>query len=220
MIEGQRELDGSVVIEVPDGDPDEREPLTLDRAASRPESSARTVARIVWVCAVASGRVCDRVAREKSPNRNRSTTVRPTRPAARIRRVTRSTSPTITASIASADFGAPAERALRADRTPATADLHGPGIAVVGEGVQVPPGCSTEDRDQHGLGELSNLADRCDPALVQLGRRHRPNTPQPFNRKRMQKRELPAQEARPAGRRAWPRRSPPWPETWSSPHPR
>ena len=46
--------------------------------------------------------VCDRVARVKSSNRNRSTTVRPTRPAARIRRVTRSTSPTSAASMASA----------------------------------------------------------------------------------------------------------------------
>ena len=48
--------------------------------------------------------VRDRVARVKSPKRNRSTTVRPTRPAMRIRRVTRSTSETRTASTASGVF--------------------------------------------------------------------------------------------------------------------
>ena len=57
--------------------------------------------RTVSVWAVARGSVCDRVARVKSSKRNRSTTVRPTRPAARKRRVTRSTSPTTTASRAS-----------------------------------------------------------------------------------------------------------------------
>ena len=55
-------------------------------------SSSRAVASIVWVWAVASGSVCDRVAREKSPKRRRSTTVRQTRSAARIRRARRSTS--------------------------------------------------------------------------------------------------------------------------------
>ena len=42
-------------------------------------SSALATMRIVWVCAVASDSVCDRVAREKSSNRSRSTTVRHTR---------------------------------------------------------------------------------------------------------------------------------------------
>ena len=49
--------------------------------------------------------VRDRVAREKSPKRNRSTTVRPTLPAARIRRVTRSTRATSVASRAAGDLG-------------------------------------------------------------------------------------------------------------------
>ena len=68
-------------------------------------SSARAVSRTVWVCDVAWGSVCDRVAREKSSKRSRSTTVRPTRPAARIRRVTRSTRATREASMTSCDFG-------------------------------------------------------------------------------------------------------------------
>ena len=47
----------------------------------------------------------ERVARSKSSKRSRSTIVRPTRPAVRIRRVTRSTSPTTTVSMSSSDRG-------------------------------------------------------------------------------------------------------------------
>jgi hypothetical protein len=67
--------------------------------------SCRVVSRIVPVWAVARGSVCERVAREKSSKRRRSTTVRPMQPAARIRRVTRSTRVIATASIASGDLG-------------------------------------------------------------------------------------------------------------------
>ena len=70
--------------------------------------------------AVARGRVCERVAREKSSKRSRRTTVRPTRRAVRIRRVTRSTSVTRAVSMAAADVGerpsarcAPIERRRR-----------------------------------------------------------------------------------------------------------
>jgi hypothetical protein len=69
-------------------------------------SSPLAVARIVWVCAVASDSVCERVAREKSSKRNRSTIVRQTRRAARSRRASRSTSAMTTASSASGDLGA------------------------------------------------------------------------------------------------------------------
>ena len=55
-------------------------------------SSPLAVARIVWVWAVASDKVCERVAREKSSKRSRSVTVRQTRRAARSRRPRRSTS--------------------------------------------------------------------------------------------------------------------------------
>ena len=65
--------------------------------------SARAVTRIACVLAVANGSVCERVARSKSPKRRRSTTVRPTRRAARRRRVIRSTIPTSVASTVSAE---------------------------------------------------------------------------------------------------------------------
>ena len=48
------------------------------------------MSRIVGVCAVASDRVCERVAREKSSNRSRSVIVRDTRWAFRNLRATRS----------------------------------------------------------------------------------------------------------------------------------
>ena len=67
--------------------------------------SPLAVARIGVVCEVASGSVCERVAREKSPKRSRSTTVRHTRRAARSLRPSRSTSPTRIASRSSADRG-------------------------------------------------------------------------------------------------------------------
>ena len=68
-------------------------------------SRSRAVARIGCVWAVERDIVCERVAREKSSKRRRSTTVRPTLRAARMRRVTRSTIATSVASIASGDFG-------------------------------------------------------------------------------------------------------------------
>ena len=103
--------------------------------------------RIVWVCAVASGSVCERVARVKSAKRSRSTTVRPTRPAAahpaghpvdRGRPGSRRAPP--------AARGRRPERPLRADRAAPAADLDRARVAVVGQRVQVPAGGPAEHR--------------------------------------------------------------------------
>jgi hypothetical protein len=51
-----------------------------------------------------------------------------------------------------------AERALRADRAAPPADVHRAGVAVVGEGVQVPARGQPEQGDQGVLGELGDLA--------------------------------------------------------------
>ena len=118
-------------------------------------SSPLAVARIVWVCAVASGRVCDRVAREKSPKRSRSVTVRQTRRAARSRRARRSTSPTRTASRSFHDLGERPSARWAPDRAPAAASPHPPGIAVVGEGVEVAARRLAQHRDERRLGELA-----------------------------------------------------------------
>ena len=71
----------------------------------------------------------------------------------------------------------PAERALGADRAPATAALHRPGIAVVGQGVQVAAGRPPEHRDQRRLAERGDLADRRDAPVVELGGRRRARRP-------------------------------------------
>ena len=91
----------SVVVEVADTHTDQRQALLGESTDGADPNRDRTAMSTVSVWAVGCISVCDRVAREKSSNRNRKTTVRPTRPAARMRRVTRSTSPMRTPSTAS-----------------------------------------------------------------------------------------------------------------------
>ena len=155
-------------------------------------SSPLAVARIVWVCAVASGRVCDRVAREKSSKRNRSVTVRQTRRAARSRRARRSTSPTRTASRAFHDLGERPRARWAPDRASAAASAHPPGIAVVGERVEVAARRLAQDRDERRLGEPRHLADGRQPPFLQLPGGDRAHAPQPLHRERVEKVELAA----------------------------
>ena len=136
-IERQRELNRAVVLEVAEGHPDERDAPALDHrhrprraALSRWRGSSGSAPSPRAACAIES---LGRSRRSAS----RSMTVRQTRRAARSRRATRSTSPTSTASRAPDDLGerpsarwAPIERRRR----PAA---HPPGIAVVGERVEV-----------------------------------------------------------------------------------
>ena len=150
------------------------------------------MARIGSVCWVACASVCDRVAREKSSKRSRSTTVRHTRRAPRSRRARRSTSPTTTASRASGRSAPAAERALRAHRAPAAADLDRPRVAVVGEGVELAARRPPDHRHQRGLGEPRDLADARDPALAQLVGGDRAHAPQPLDRQQVQEGELAA----------------------------
>ena len=198
----------------------------VDRDADQGQARARSSAwrrraapasRPGWSrsAAVARRSVCERVAREKSSNRSRSTTVRPTRRAARIRRVTRSTS----ADQHRVDLGRrprpAAQRPLRPDRAPAAtcAPAAGRGSRRARAGAAGRP---SEQRHQRRLAERGDLADRRDPAVVQLVRRHRADAPQPLDRQRMQERQLPVGRRRPAGRPAWRPRWPPWPGTSSA----
>jgi hypothetical protein len=95
--------------------------------------------------------------------------------APRIRQVTRS---------------ARAEGALRADRPAAVADPHPARVAVVGQRVQVPAGVPAEHRDQPGLADPGDVADRVDLPLAQLGRGDRADAPEPLDRQRVQERQL------------------------------
>ena len=119
--------------------------------------SDKTAARIVSVCAVARSSVWERVMRVKSPKRIRSTTVRPTRSAARMRRVTRSTSSAAIASSSARRAWPPTECMLGSHRAAAPADLHGPRVVVLRKGVQV-PARSLAERARRATASL----DTCD----------------------------------------------------------
>ncbi len=83
-----------------------------------------------------------------------------------------------------------AERSLRADRSAAAARLDRPGIAIVRERVQVTAGGPAEQPDERRLGELRDVADASDAARAELRGRRGTDAPQPFDRKRMEEREL------------------------------
>ena len=85
-----------------------------------------------------------------------------------------------------------AECALRSDRAAAAARPHRSRVVVVGERVELPPGGPAEQRHEHVLGETRDLADGRDADVVQPPSRHRPDSPEPLDRERMEKRELPA----------------------------
>ena len=145
--------------------------------------------RIGAVAAVGRGRVLERDAREKSAKRRRSTTVRPARPAVRMRRVTRSTSATATAS------SAPGERlrepsALWAPTTAPAARAHPPGIAVVRHRVQPPSRGASQDRDERASGRIATWPTVMMPSAPSRARRGRPDAPQPLDRQGMQERRL------------------------------
>ena len=142
------------------------------------------------MCAVGRARVCERVARVKSSKRSRSTTVRPTRPAVRIRRVTRSTS----RDEHGVDFVGRAPRRGRSPAAtrssagggrPAPAADRGCGPARAGAG-PMPDRASRRAT----LGQFGHLADGEDPTVVQLSRRHLADAPEPFDRQRMQEAKL------------------------------
>ncbi len=143
------------------------------------------------MCAVGRASVCDRVARVKSSKRSRSTTVRPTRPAVRIRRVTRSTSAD-EHGVELVGRARPTGRARAANRSSAGAGRPGPaagrGCARARAGGGPTPGPSIDT--SAASAEPGHLADRDDAALVQLRGGHRPDAPQPLDRQRVQEGEL------------------------------
>ena len=159
-------------------------------SASR--SSVRAATRIAGVSAVASGSVRDRVTRARSSNRSRSVTVRHARFALRMRRPTRSTSPTSTASSSASERcrGRQPERVLRPDRAPPRPGLHPPRVAVVRERVQLAPGRPAEHLHERRLVQRGDLRHPPDPVRVQLARRRRPDAPEPLDGQRVEELQL------------------------------
>jgi hypothetical protein len=82
------------------------------------------------------------------------------------------------------------EGALRSDRAATAAHLHRPGIAVVGESVEVPARRTAQHAHQCRLGELRNVSDSQDPLVVELPSGHRPDAPEPLDRERVEEGQL------------------------------
>ena len=68
--------------------------------------------------------------------------------------------------------------------------LHGAGIAIVSQGVELAPGGAPEHRHQRGFTQLCDLRHRGDAAFAELGGGHRPDAPQTLDRQRVQELEL------------------------------
>ena len=222
-VERQGELQSVVVVEVADGDADEREAPALDQRRSGRRAAPAPRRGSCRSAAVASDSVCERVARVKSSKRSRSMTVRPTRPAAaHAAASTRSTSPTSTASMSAGVFGA-AGRARAATRSSGAAGrrLHGPRVAVVRERVQV----ATRRPGRASPTSVGSVSRATSPTVVmpfgvQLLGGDRADAPQPLDRQRVEELRARRRAARRAGRRAWRRRSRPWRGTWCGRRPR
>ena len=149
-------------------------------------SRSRAAARTTEVRAVGAKSVHDRVAREKSSKRRRRTTVRPTRCAARTRRMTRSTIATRSASTSSGE---------RRPRPRACCDpierrrgrmTHPPRVAEVRERVQVAAGRPAEHRLERTLGHARQVADRRDAAAPELRGGRLPDAPHRLDGQRVQ----------------------------------
>jgi len=188
--ERQRELDRSVVAQVAERQPDQRDSLTFDHRQGRDEQPSRDVQDRRGVRGRLRHRVRTRRPREvvePQTKRDRSADSvglpQPARETIRQRDEV---------GVEHLGRSRPsAERALCPDRSAAASDLDRPGIPVVGQSVQVPTGGAAEQVDEPLLAELRDLRHRRDRTLAQLGRGDRPDAPEALDRKRMQELELP-----------------------------
>ena len=179
-------------------------------------SSSRAAVRIVCVFAVAYGSVRERVAREESSKRMRRMTVRPSRSAARIRRVTRSTSPISETSTSVSDFGdqpsarcAPIEPRRRRAST-------GRGSRLCESACSWRPDRTAEQHHERGLRELGDLAHGVDARARGASARSRGLRPRAAPPAAGAGTRARLQAARRAARRAWRPRSRPSPGTSSA----
>jgi hypothetical protein len=188
-LERQCQLDGPVGLEVGERDADQREAPDLDRRCSLREQP--------------SHRGEDRVRLRRHPRQG----VRPSRPREvveaqpqndRAADATGGPVPPGQAVDEGDDLSVdglerpppPSERALRAQRAPPAAHLHGPRVAVVRQAVEVASGCASDDRDESRLGETGDLLDGRDPEAAELAGGDGPHPPEPLDREAVEKREL------------------------------
>ena len=157
---------------------------------SAPRSSTLAASSRVAVCAVASASECERVAREKSSKRSRSTTVRAVRWPSRRRRPSRSSVPARIASSSCIAAGAAAERLLRADGAAAPGGVDRARVEPARQRVEVPARGPADDRDEARLAERRGIGHRADAERVQLGRGDLADAPEPLDGQRLQERAL------------------------------
>ena len=82
------------------------------------------------------------------------------------------------------------DRPLRSHRTSSSSDLHGTRVAIVCEGMEMPAGSHAQHPNQHCLAELSDLGNGRDPRSTKLAGRDGSNSPKLFDWKRMEKCQL------------------------------
>ena len=168
-------------------------PCALDQRRRRGEQVARRRRGSSRSASVARGSVCERVARAKSSKRSRSTTVRPTRSAARMppgdpvderRRATASSSAGRRRRRRPSARCEPIERAATADLRPAA----GRGCARARAGAARTPGRASRRAPPRSSAATSPTVR--DAALAQLVGGDRPDAPQPLDRQRVEEVEL------------------------------
>ncbi len=169
-------------------------------------TSCRAVTRMVCVEEVAHGNVRDRVARPKSLNRNRNVTVRPVRPAARIR----AGDPVDQVDHHRVDLGGrhgvagAAKRALSAHRPSADARRDPTLIDVARQRAYsrrpIAPPTSEASVDSLSSATSATVAMPCACSLSAV---LAPDAPEPVHRQRVQEVELAVRAAPAAGHPAW-----------------
>ena len=157
-------------------------------------TSSRAASRITSVDAVARGMVCERVARPKSSNRNRSTTVRPVRsglahpPGDPVDQVDHDGVDLSCAT--SCCLRRPSARCAPTERrrTPVTTRRRSMLRDNANSWRPIAPPTIDAER---GLAEFGDIGDRLDAVRVQLLRGLDADAPQPAHRQRVQERQLP-----------------------------
>ena len=172
--ERQLELDGRSSARFASAMPISVRPRAVDQRL-RPASSSRAAREDDRGPRRRRGSVRERVAREKSSKRRRRTTVRPTRRAARTRRMTRSTSAT-RIGVDLLRRAAARGRARAASRSSgAAAAAHPAAGRGCASACRCRPGRPAEHRHERRLGHARQLADRRDAR----GRAAAPRSPAP-----------------------------------------
>ena len=188
-LEGERELDAILVLEVREREADEREALRTDQRLRFAEQASRRLqdrlcprGRLGQRLRAGGAREVGEAEAQHDRAAHALASTEPARDAVDDgdeRRVDLLRRP-----------GPQAERPLRPDRAAPPTDPHRPRVAVVRQRVQLPARRAPDHPDEDLLVQAGDLADRRDSPTVQLGGGDPADSPQPFDRERMEESEL------------------------------